>query len=1356
MRRSRVTRTQRTTAAKNPTYVVGIGASAGGLEALRALFGSLKVTPRNMAFVVVQHLAPLHRSRLVELIASATKLRVEEVRDGRRPRRGVIHITPPNANLVVQDGKLRLKATGAGPKPSVDTFFRSLADFGPRAVGIVLSGTGSDGALGIQEIRAAGGMTLAQSSETAKYDSMPKAAVHTGAVDLTLPPDGIARELLRISTHRPGKRPRRAHPHIDAYESIMRTVERQVGVDFFRYKQTTIRRRLERRLIATGCNSLEEYARYIERTPGEAQALLQNILISVTAFFRDAEAFKALGQHVQEKVRAKRDGQPFRCWVAGCASGEEAFSLAILLSEAIERSKHNVRLQIFATDLDEHALAFARRATYPAASLVGVPAKLINKYFQALDDGTYQVRASLRDSIVFAKHNATEDPPFLNLDLVSCRNVLIYFNQKLQEKLFQTFEYALAKGGLLFLGKSEAIPPSSDAFRLVGRKQKIFERLATRGELPQYKTRKEAMRESAFVSRAKELGQALDLFNSVVAGLAPDSIIIDNQLYIKHVFGSAGELLIHPPGQVTQNIAKLLPPGMGGEMLALVHKAEKTGRAAGGRQHEFRLKNRSRLIRVSVVPLSSAGSTDFLACFHTTESDARPRRRRHDAAPLPAPERVIELEAELADVREHLQTLTEEHATATEEMQSLNEEAQSANEELQSSNEELETTNEELQSSNEELTTVNEELTVKTAELQSMNQRLQAVQNAIVYPLLIVDRGKRLLNFNPAARQVFRLADGDLGAEMRHAGTLGEAAGLLRLLDGALARKKEPRAQFEFGERSFEVQVQLLRNHKSGVEGAVASLVDNTEIVRALGDARFHRERLSAILEATPTIVTMKDLGGVYLYANRRFCELVRAKPESIIGRTDEELFGKEAGAALRGHDLDAVKRKKALEVAEHYGERVWSSAKFPLVDAKKRVQSICTISLDMTDRIAYEQQLELLKRAFSASNQGVLILEPHGKDLRVAFASERAAALADTTPAKLAALPLREALRGLRLPLQAPGGADVAARIGEEAECQFTLATDGGAHGSRWLEVRSCRFDPAKGGRVVVTFLDVTQRIRDQRTIEQQQDELSRITRFSALGEIAAGIAHEVNTPLGVIVAKADILKAKAAAGGVAPEEASGIAGDVARMAKNVSDIVHGLASAVAQKSNRLEQACLRRIVADAVKMCEPKAHRISAELRLDVPPAEVPIECYPVQVMQIMINLINNAIDAIAERRERWIEVGLRATAAEAIVTVTDSGPGISSGVAEKIFTPFFTTKKHREGTGIGLSLSRSIARRHYGELTLDSQATHTSFRLVLPRRHPDRRVVLIDPGAGSGALAQPKSESRAALRRKPAPAA
>jgi two-component system, chemotaxis family, CheB/CheR fusion protein len=1319
----------------SPRYIVGIGASAGGLEALRALFGSMKTAPRGMAFVVVQHLAPLHRSRLVELIASATKLPVVEVKDEVQPQAGCIYVTPPNANLLSEDGRLRLTGTELGPKPSVDVFLRSLAsDAGPNAIGIVLSGTGSDGAHGMRAIKSAGGITMAQSAESAKYDSMPKAAMQAGTVERGQAPEEIAAELHHIARHGPGRRRRDVRKKVkgDPYESIMRSLESQVGVDFLKYKQTTIRRRLERRLTATGCATLEQYAAYLEATPGEAQSLLQNVLISVTAFFRDAEAFKALAQRAAERLKQKRDGHTFRVWVVGCATGEEAFSLSIVLSEAIEKSRKQVRLQVFATDLDEHALASARRATYPAAALVGVPKKLIDKYFEPQDDGAYRVRTSLRDTIVFARHNASEDAPFLNLDLLSCRNVLIYFNSRLQQQLFKTFEYALLRGGLLFLGKSEAVPQEGRGFRVLAAKHKIFERLGTRvgnrGELP-HPTRREASRESAFVSRAREVGQALDLFNAVVNGLAPDSIVIDNEVYIKHVFGNAGEFLVHPAGQATQNLSKLLPGDMGIELMALLHRAERTGHAAAGLRHELKMKQGLRLVQLTVAPLATGGSKDYLVCFHASPVEHKAARRRgKDADGLPVSERAERLQKELDELREHLQTVREEQETTSEELQSLNEELQSSNEELQSSNEELETTNEELQSSNEELTTVNEELNVKSAELQSMNQRLNAIQSSIVHPLLVIDRDRNIISFNPAARLLFRLSEADLGSEYRAAGTLCEVEALKPLIDQAFRRKADARVQLEHAERKFEVQVQVFKGARGGVDGAVASFIDNTQILDALEDSRTSRQQLSSILESTPAIVTMKDLNGVYQYVNKRFAQMIGKPAEAIVGRTDDELFGRDTSAKLQEHDYEVIKKKKPLEVSEAFQvgaeTRMWNSSKVPLVDARKRVQSVCTVSLDLTERIAHEQQLELFRRAFSASNNGLLIADPASPGCPITFASEALADLAGVPADSLLGMKLADLLR--RLQLQASGATveALADEISRNGSRTLTAAASPPSASVSWLELASRTVELQEGKRnVIVTFFDASQRVRDQRLIAQQQEELERVSRFSALTEIAAGIAHEVNTPLGVIVSKAGILKELNRQRGLNLPEAISIADDITRMAKNVSEIVHGLGSIASRRVDRLETTCMRQIVRDAAKMCEPRLHRISADLRLDLPETEVPVECYPVQIMQVIINLLNNAADASADRRERWVAVRVRANEQRAAVTVMDSGPGISSTLAEKIFTPFFTTKGDQKGTGIGLSLARSIARRHNGELVLETEAENTCFTLSLPRRQEVR---------------------------------
>ena len=1315
---------------KKPSpYIVGIGASAGGLEALRALFGAFKSPPANLAFVVVQHLAPLHRSRLVELIATATPLEVVEVEDGIAPAPGAIHITPPNTNIALENGQLRLRRSSAAPKPSIDLFLRTLAeDQGPRAIGVILSGTASDGAVGMQAVKQAGGITLVQTPESAKYDGMPKAALQSGGVDMALPPEEIARELNRIDSHGPSRRkPARKARKVattDPYERVMRLLELQVGVDFLKYKQSTIRRRLERRLIATRSASIEDYAAYLEQTPSEAQHLLQNILISVTSFFRDAEAFRAVARVVQHKLKQKRDASVYRCWVVGCATGEEAYSLAILLSEAIERARCNVRLQIFATDLDEHALAAARRGVYPAESVAGVPRKLVAKYFEPLGGGGFKVRQSLRDVVVFAKHNAVEDPPFLTLDLVSCRNVLIYFADKLQDQLFRSIQYALAKGGLLFLGKSEAVPHDSKTFRIVDKRHKIYERLALKGEAPQH-VKKDVPQEAAIVSKAREVGEAIDLFGAVVSGLAPDSIIVDSELFIKHVFGGAGKFLEHPPGQATQNLAKLLPGDLGIEVAGLVHRAQKTGHAITGRRHETPQKKRTRVLQTTVVPLGEGLQKEYLVCFQSSFV-AAPVKGRKPVDPGSAAERIRSLEMELHDAREHLQTVLEEQETSSEELQSLNEELQSANEELQSSNEELETTNEELQSANEELTTVNEELNVKSVELQSVNQRLQAVQASIVYPLLVIDRARRLLSFNPAARHLFRLTDGDVGSDVRAAGTLADVRPLTRLIEQAYAKKSEPRMQLELGSRSFEVQIQLFRGPKDAIEGAVASFVDNTEIVRALEESRQIRAQLSSILEGTPAIVTMKDLNGVYQYANKRFCDLLHTTPEAVRGKTDEELFGAAAAAELEDHDYEVVKKKKPMEFTETYpvGEqrRIWSSSKVPLFDSRRRVQSVCSVSLDMTDRIAHEQQLELFRQAISASSQGVLILEQTAQDYRVMFTSPAVARLTRVPESRLVGASLQDVLNALnpRSKAKLVNAEKIGAELRRADELTVTIEAGHAPEEDIGLEISACKVQLREGHRhLILHFRDVSQQVRDQRTIEQQQDELGRVTRFSALTEIAAGIAHEVNTPLGIIVAKAGILKALAEKGERVPSGGAELADDITRMAKNVSEIVHGLASAVSRHADRKETCTVQQVIRDAVKMCEPRIHRIGAELRMDLPEKDVRVECYPVQVMQILINLVNNAVDAISERRERWIAVALDGNARECRISVSDSGPRISSTLAEKIFTPFFTTKKDQEGTGIGLSVSRSIARRHGGELALDMDAENMTFHLTLPRK-------------------------------------
>ncbi|MCW8193573.1 PAS domain-containing protein [Proteobacteria bacterium 005FR1] len=1182
-------------------YIVGVGSSAGGLEALRSLFGSIEKTA-GMSFVVVQHLAPSHKSRLTEILAHSTALKVREAKTGDRPEPNVIYVTPPNADIRFEEGALTLREphVKVGPKPSVDVFFRSLAEHaGTAAIGVILSGTGSDGAQGVRAIKAAGGVTFAQTSVTAKYDGMPMAARYTGAVDLELSPEEIAAELLQLDASPRQTRSAYDSSEEDHFQSIFRILAREKGACFANYKVSTLRRRIERRMFATRCKSLEQYADYLRDHALESQELFQDILISVTSFFRDPEAFKCLEQHLEEKIRAKQSGESFRCWIIGCATGEEAYSIAILLNEVMERVNNPLNLQLFATDLDETALNFARAGCYSRGSFERFPQDLQDKYFIPAEDHL-QVRPSLRDHIVFAKHNVAEDPPFLSTDLVTCRNVLIYFNSELQRTVFQAISYSLERGGVLFLGRSESVPAAlGELFAVSDKEAKIFvsQKAKGTGPLPRPSALRSEPRPAA--SSAKGPGpqpSELDMFHSMVAGFAPDSVVVDRDHVVKHIYGRARDVLRFPDGALTYEVTKLLPGDMSLELSSLLYCADRDHCAARGRHHEWQHDGERSRLQMVVVPLkNNGGAARHLVAFQITEIPLKAGDATEDQQTTQTSERIEELEAELESTRGLLQSVLEQHETSDEEMQSLNEELQSANEELQSSNEELETTNEELQSTNEELTTLNQELNVKSAELQLLFSRHQAIQNAIVYPLLIVDSRMNILDFNPAARFLLRVQKSDIGAHLKTVPTRVDLKELTVAVGQALAEQQDRRFQFSSKERSFEVQVQLFHGNDSDIEGAVISFVDNTEISMALEETRTIKTRLSSIIDNTPAMITMKDLSGVYVFANNRFCEVTQTDADDVVGSDDEDLFGGDAAKAIRDKDFEVLKYNVPLQFEERYtinGEpRFWTSSKFVLVDAKNRPYSVCTISLDITERL------------------------------------------------------------------------------------------------------------------------------NDQQVILSQQEELSKHGRYSALGEIAAGISHEINTPLNVITANTDILRYAVKNASLTDELVVKSAADIEKMAKGISGIVLGLKAVAGIDPENFENVPVQRIVRDAVKICGFRLQRSGVHLEVDLPADDVTVCCYPIQIMQVLINLINNALEAIAGMDERWIRVSLSDGKETVQILVTDSGAGIDPAMAEKIMTPFYSTKKGK-GTGIGLSLSRSIARRHKGDLWVDHRSDNTVFCLEVSK--------------------------------------
>ena len=752
--------------------IVAIGASAGGLAAFTALLKALPAKP-GMAFVLIQHLDPTHESALTALLSTATGMSVTEVSDGIPVEPNHVYIIPPNKSMTIRQGSLRLapRSNVSGLQHPIDDFSIALAEErGNAAIGVVLSGTGSDGTYGLKAIKEAGGVTFAQDPKTAQWPAMPLSAITAGAADFVLSPKRIAAELARIGRH-PYLTETTEVADGSVLNQICLILRSSVGVDFRLYKPATVRRRIARRMALQKIASLDKYARILRQNPEEAQVLADDIFIHVTHFFRDPEAFQVLRKRVLAKLRPKgRVESPLRIWVAGCSTGEEVYSIAMLLLEELGDQANKTKIQIFGTDIQERALQHARAGIYTEAAVAGVSPARMKRFFIQTEHG-YQVQKIVRDLCVFARHDLAKDPPFSRLDLISCRNVLIYMGSALQKRILSLFQYALQPGGFLFLGNSESVGEYSDAFRAEDQKHRIFSRkpaVAAFGgiglapsQVEPYDTPPKAPGTSAALAFGTE-AEALLLEHH-----APPALVVDPDLHIVHFQGDTSPYLAPAAGQPSFHLLKMVRPEFVVDLRAAIYKARREGVAAHKDGVQFEHKGRPARARLEVWPLKKCNGKkqNFLVVFQKAEA-ASPDEEKPATATTrgkPAAGKVERFERELRSAREQLRVLIAEHETAQEEMKAANEEVLSSNEELQSSNEELETAKEELQSSNEELITLNDELQHRNAELSVLTQDLTNLLVGVDIPVLVLDADLRVRRFTPVAGTLLNLIPGDVG-----------------------------------------------------------------------------------------------------------------------------------------------------------------------------------------------------------------------------------------------------------------------------------------------------------------------------------------------------------------------------------------------------------------------------------------------------------------------------------------------------------------------------------------------------------------------------------------------------------------
>ena len=849
----------------NSFPIVGVGASAGGLEATKQLLAELPAEP-GMAFVLVQHLDPAHASELTHILARATSMAVEEAHNGDELRPNHFYVTPPDVALEIADGKFSTtpRAPAGRPEYLIDRFLRSLArDMQTRSVAVILSGSGSDGALGICEVKAAGGVTIAQDEGSAGQTSMPHAAAQSGCVDFILPPAEIAGRLMRLGEHRylTAPEPAAESPESD-YDGVIKYVRSFTGIDFSMYRETTIRRRILRRAMLFGHDSIAKYLAQLKQDEAEVKALHLDLLINVTSFFRDTALFETLQHTVIPAIfDAKPAGAPVRVWVAGCSTGQEAYSIAMLLFEGLDGRPH-LPLQIFATDLSgEDILAKARAGTYPESIESEVTPARLERFFDKIERG-YRIKKAVRDICVFAQQNITSDPSFSHVDMIACRNVLIYMSPALQQRVLPIFHYALNVPGYLVLGTSETVGQLGHYFEMVDRAAKIYVKKSDApvvAQLPGGAFSRVRETAPAAQDRAPSLGDFHNETDRLLLGrYAPPGVLIDENLNILEFRGRTARYLEIPAGQPTTSLLKLAQDGLILELREALNEAKTTNGPVERRDVHVRAGGVSRSVDLEITPIAVAGARYrcFLVLFH--DSEAPPPGAFHRGAAghwtqklsawlarwrAAPPERsagsganageIERLQQEHEATKEFLQSLLNERESSNEELRAANEEVLSSNEELQSTNEELETAKEELQSVNEELTTVNEQLNSRNAELTQINNDFSNLLASTNIPLVAVGADLRIRFHTPPATIKMNLLPSDIGRPISH---IRPAIAVQNLED--LVRRvidtQEPLYE-ELRDRDDRWHSLRIFPYRAGnrVDGAVIVLVDIDDIKRS-------------------------------------------------------------------------------------------------------------------------------------------------------------------------------------------------------------------------------------------------------------------------------------------------------------------------------------------------------------------------------------------------------------------------------------------------------------------------------------------------------------------------------------------
>ncbi len=1046
--------------------VAGIGASAGGLDAFKKFFTAMPANS-GVAFVLIPHLDPRHESLMVELISRHTKMSVSEAEDGTPVQANHVYIIPPNKYMTISGGILRLRGPieRNGPQTSIDLFLRSLGDDRQeQAICIIFSGTGAHGALGLKAVKAAGGLAMVQDPDTADYPAMPQSAIATDLADYVLPVEQMPQALITYLQHYHVNGRKAAAQRQDAADDlnqVLALVRARNKLDFRHYRKKMLARRVERRTSLCHFNRVADYVTFLRDHPDEVRHLSRDLLISVTNFFRDPEAWRTLEtQVIAPLVRAKDPDVPLRVWCAGCATGEEPYSLGILLLEQLAAAQKCCPVQIFATDVDDESLDFARQAVYPECISADVSPERLARFFRRVSESSYQVSKQLRETVVFARQNLIADAPFSKLDLVVCRNLLIYLEQEVQKKIVALLHFALSDSGSLFLGSSETIGRGVDLFEPLSAKWRIFRRIGpsrpksvlfpvAQVEPRQPKPAPPAGKPLA-PPRLPELAQ-----NFLLRRFALACIVINRNYEVLHFAGPTEDYLIQPGGPPSHDLLSLARPGLESKLRVVVQRAIRENSAQSIKDVMMRHGNVSRRVNIDVEPLSLSKQTEglLLIAFHEQPGTAGETLAEVKVRTQTAESDLMrQLEQELETTREDLQSTIEELESSNEELKASAEEIMSMNEELQSANEELETSKEELQSLNEELSTVNNQLHEKVEELEKINNHLANLLNCTDIATVFLDAGFRIKLFTPAATRLFRLIASDIG---RPVGDITPRFSDPKLLDDArqvLEQLVPCEQEVSTPDGSWWTRrITPYRAKDNRIEGVVFTFTDVTLLKRAneileqqvaqrTQSVREREDRLQAILNAAADAIITSNERGIIESFNPAAEQMFGYRQGEVIGQNVKILmpspyreehdrylanYLKTGQARIIGISREVVASRKdgttfpvdlAVSEVRHQSQRLFIGIHRDLTVRKELQAEVLRIATDEQQRIGQELhdnvQQQLTGLGLLAENLAeTLAKSGDGSDVR-----EQAGAQPPAASAARLAKGIRETLEDTRL----------------------------------------------------------------------------------------------------------------------------------------------------------------------------------------------------------------------------------------------------------------------------------------------------------------------------------------------------